>query len=341
MSSYYNDPPPPYHKIETESEHSWAEPVKSANSGTYADGYQMPPASAPPSDINLIHQEKPNSCKRFFANAWQRLKKCRCIEHPPRPVLVVMFIASLFITLMIFFLCVKPDLDYRDPYVETICTYGQTQLIQNRCCDIVNCKCAECGSAPSCLGLKSNHTASLLGDSVSCCNGYRCCNSGRDTCYRDVYYDCWCYDVGDKRYCSTCHDQVGYPCGPEKCWNSVTNDLCTQVCGLCSQLITTYYYNVTNREQFVTSVMKSSCSMDNFACIHSWQQTHPQGQQQSCWYDSNNWAGGAVYDKPRYRYNIAALVFTLIFGSVCMILIVMILWLMLVKKSYLHDQFDY
>jgi hypothetical protein len=339
--SYFEDSPPPYHKVANHysREPHWSDPVTSE---PIVDAYHMPPPSAPPSDIGDGHRQyQPNRCTHFSKDVWQRLKSCRCIEHYPHPALLGIFLASLLITLMIFFLCVKPDLQYKDPHVETICTYGKTQLIQNRCCDIINCKCSECGSAPSCLSLKSNQSLGLLEDSISCCNGYRCCNSGRDTCFRDVYYDCWCYDVGDKRYCSTCHDSVGYPCGPEKCWNSVSNDLCTQVCGICSQLITTYYYNVTNREQFVTSVLKTSCGRDDFACIHSWQQTHPEGQEQSCWYDSNNWAGGAVYEKPVYHWNIAAMVFTIIFGSLCVILILVIIWLMFVRKSWLHNQLDY
>ena len=99
--SRYDDPPPPYHKVcdSDSGEHNWADPVKS---GTMTDPYDMPPPSAPPSDINPINRSNP--CTHFFKSLMQRLKTYQYIEHYPHPAVVIMCVVSLLITLMIFFL---------------------------------------------------------------------------------------------------------------------------------------------------------------------------------------------------------------------------------------------
>lgn len=90
---------------------------------------------------------------------------------------------------------------------------------------------------------------------------------------------------------------------------------CQQVCGICSQLVTTYYYNITNRSGDVTSVLQTSCDRDDRVCKHAWQQTHIEGQHQTCWYDRNQWASGAKFEKPMHHWNQPALVFTIILVS--------------------------
>jgi hypothetical protein len=227
--------------------------------------------------------------------------------------LMTVCLLSFIISMSIFMTTVKKDIDYKSPYELTTCQYYENIVQSNRCCDIVNCQCSECGSAPSCAASKSSFT-----QVSTCCNGYKCCHSACDTCTRQVAYDCNCRTTtsssGKKTTtCSTCYRTESYSCNCG-CKRSVSNELCSTACGTCYDIQTVYGYNTTYG--ILTQTTNQHCDRDDVSCLNSWLAAHPVNVITACWYDKNNPNVGAEFAYPKYKYNIAAAVFAGIFGSI-------------------------
>src|SRR5438876_1166001 len=84
------------------------------------------------------------------------------------------------------------------------------------------------------------------------------------------------------RFCEICHDRVEYPCGGYKCTRSVQHDLCSQVCGYCYDLVTTYSYN-TSATHLLMGSLQQNCGRDDWSCEQQWFKTHPTNQSVTCW----------------------------------------------------------
>jgi hypothetical protein len=227
----------------------------------------------------------------------------------------IIFVVCAAIFLGIFFGVNKKDIDYKYPYLATTCQTLQNIVTKTPCCDITNCQCSEATyGAPSCSAAKNTFVSAPV-----CGNGYYCCRSACDTCYRTESYSCNCNIVHGVNICSTCYRTVSYDCNCG-CKQSVNNELCSVQCGTCYSIQTIYGYNTT--VGFQSSVDTQSCGRDDVVCYNSWIGSHPTGQTSECWYNSNNPSGGADYSKPVYHNNVAAIVFACIFGSVAVLMLI-------------------
>jgi hypothetical protein len=218
------------------------------------------------------------------------------------------------IAILTFKLRVEPDRNHVSPWQLTSCQYIENLVTETTCCDVTNCQCATCGFAdPSCGASKSS-----LVSAPRCCNGQFCCDYGCDTCYRTQTYDCNCKtDSRTKKWtCDTCTRQVPYDCNC-RCRNSVSNQLCSVSCGKCWSIQTVYGYNTTHP---ITQTTGKNCGRDDIACKNNWLASHPVGNEVPCWWDNTSPNSGAKFSYPRFKPDVAAIVFCImstIFMGLC------------------------
>ena len=176
--------------------------------------------------------------------------------------LVALFIPGL-IYLSTFHAITWPEIVKFYNWKEVDMTIEAKELNGYRCCDIVNCQCANT-NANSCSSMK----ASLV--EGPCGNGYYCCNY--------YYYSCNCYTSCStssngyrscREYCSTC----------KRCTKDVSNQKCQVVCGTCYTPTVTFSYEVDGNSDGSYSLFESSfsdsCGRDELSCAEGYLNEYP------------------------------------------------------------------
>jgi len=175
--------------------------------------------------------------------------------------LIALFVPGL-IYLSTFHAVTWPELVRYHNWKEAVMTVEAKEENPYRCCDIVNCECANTNAA-SCSSMK----ASLV--EGTCGNGYYCCHR--------VYYECNCYTTtcgsGDYRYscrrCSTC----------SRCTSDVNNRKCEVVCGTCYTPTVTVHYSIDGNNDGYDSLIQAdfsdSCGRDDSSCAQNFLNEYP------------------------------------------------------------------
>ena len=302
--------------------------------------YSLPPTSAPPSyraqiepvyaipieqteyakQEKVVFQEETHylenvekcgnllgNCLRTIFCFWTNLR-CMPKNRECSFLLIILTLVFFSIFIGLYVGIVQKDKNYVDPYIQTSCQYLSQQEILYRCCNQVNCQCLQAPSnAPTC----SSALASLNA-TTSCGIGYQCCHTHCDSCPIYQNYDCNCITRNNIRTCQTCQRIIGYEDCNCYCDQSVSNAVCSIVCGTCDTIQTTYAYNITT--SMVQQVFTQNCGRDDLGCVNSWKQSHPLNTSATCWYDSTQPNNGAYLSKPKHTDNIAGLAFCIIFG---------------------------
>jgi len=151
--------------------------------------------------------------------------------------------------------------------------------------------------------------------------GYRCCQSSCDSCPRTRCSNC-CDSKGNN--CDSCNCKTYYVdcnCG---CKSSVSNSRCSVQCGICSSVLTSYTYWLDNVTE-LTSTIDYHCPKDSPTCLESWITSHPINVSTIAWFDWHSPNLGVQFNRPEHKNNIAAIVFTFIFGILMCIAILIII----------------
>lgn len=137
--------------------------------------------------------------------------------------LILLTVACLVLWPLFFGLLYTPNAMWDDMvrlrYWERATVTTQSQAIHPfRCCDIVNCECANV-DAPSCVGLRNNLVAGV------CDHGYHCC--------QEVCYSCHCYTTYTGGMYSSYTTRCSTCCN---CVQAVTHRRCQTACGTCHRV---------------------------------------------------------------------------------------------------------
>lgn len=214
-------------------------------------------------------------------------------------IVTIITIISLIISLSLFFAIIFQDIEKIDESNLSICTTKNLTTSPFRCCKKESCSCVTCDGFDSCSSMLFSLTDG------SCCGDFHCCYYGCSTCYRTETYSCNC-----ARTCSICTRQVSYQCDCNcKAW--VLHESCSIHCGTCNNMqadviiIDKKYATVTEH-----SVTKT-CELDELNCVDEFKNKW-QINNANCWWREE--IGEIYLEKP--KYNIEAIVFMAIFGTI-------------------------
>jgi len=203
------------------------------------------------------------------------------------------FLFCFFIFCMTFWVGVKKDEDDVDDYHDNIkywttttCTYQNLATTPYQCADKVNCQCATCSGSNTCSAMVGSLTPG------ECCDGYHCCRTRPKYC---SYWDACCYrscsGTTKNRHCR-CHGCMKRrQCGTE-CVEYVSNRRCEVAVGTCHNLKVDIMFDGYVGEA------TGHCARDQFQCVTNWQNSHANGTEWECHYDTRNPVGTVTNSWP-------------------------------------------
>lgn len=275
--------------------------------------------------LNNVLSKCGAACKYVYENIICGWSKCSCTSKDSGKQIILSIVAFIcfVICLPIFLTIVRQDAQYVSPWMPTNCQYFNNIVVPRNCCDIINTdSCSSTVvSTPSCISYKA-----ALTPSSGCNNGPYCCNYYCDRCSRTVYDDCNCVTTRDSqgrtvRTCDRCSRVIHEDCNC-MCHPLVSNQLAAVACGTCRTIDTVYGFNVSSlggTTQSITSTTSIECLRDNLSCVTTWLAQHQLNNPVPCWYDHTQPNAGASFSEPKYKKNIAALVFAILFAVTCTI----------------------
>lgn len=232
-----------------------------------------------------------------------------------RSTLVGMTIGLALITLIPIGVLVS-NVDDREKaqrlHVETVCHVESVEVRDHRCCELGDCSCSEAPTSAMDCG-----TAIRDLNQTVCGNGNRCCEETCRTCQscsrRAVRERC---DSGWHRYCThykTVCDR--FPCNCS-CAESVTNDMCRTVCGVCHELGATY--STTVAPWSWSFFPKSTCGRDDTECVARWEAEWVAGTDRPCWWSVSD--KRVTFTEPEIPgLNIGAVVSVAVLGTIVVV----------------------
>lgn len=226
---------------------------------------------------------------------------------------IMLCITMALVSIILLFACVLPE----EKYVESTCTLMKTFEKPYDCCTISNCQCLEAGV------LAEPCSNNRLVSAPVCGLGPKCCSYsyGDYPCTKTVNQPC---TINGQT--TSCQQKVASMCTGQQCVKSVSNQLCSRQCTTCMRLETAYQFNAW------TNILTMDCKSDA-SCVAKWTQSHPDGQQTSCWYNPNDGQSGALFVNPICTYSNAARLIVYLSGSIALLSLVALVWMSIKSKD--------
>lgn len=216
---------------------------------------------------------------------------------------IVYLIICTILVFSIFFGAEYPQIILRKHYLIGTCVSQAFTVQESRCCKKSDCSCTECDITkyPLCsemLQQSSNRS--------TCCGDPQCC---RTCCTATCCHQSCSGSSGEDRRCR----QVCSCCSSE-CCSRVSRNTCPFRCGTCFQTTLSYYLDLPGTENDMHNLSRLfTCGLDDYKCQSQYQTKYGKDKQWDCWYDRRHPAEGVRFSGEP-KHDIAAIVFTVIFG---------------------------
>lgn len=163
---------------------------------------------------------------------------------------------TFFISMILFFALLLPDLNTKDPYYHTSCSIVNVTLELQNVCHQHNCSCVHSSTLPNCYNINYNST---------CQNTGSCCSSRCNSCIGFQKYPC-----GD----AVCELPYTYQCNCS-CLSTIKE--CFLTCETNTNITFTYQYDNTT----VNSI--EQCNNSNQCCVKNLLSSRQLNSTLDCW----------------------------------------------------------
>lgn len=184
-------------------------------------------------------------------------------------VLCFWFLMFFMGTMMIVFIGLKPQIEYKESFIEGTCLSLSINSTSKYCCEVTDCWCDYCNSIKQCSIIETLPQYS----GNQCCSSSTCCKT--ESCYDSTT----CSDDGNGG--QTCTTSTSCTC------DETINERCFYQCGICYETHLKYVPRPPIPDLRNRSIVLN-CGLNQTYCLENNEIKYAFNKTWACWYNSKD-----------------------------------------------------